>query len=301
MRKCRPGPQRQQGFGLLAFVMAASVFGMSLVFGYSGVWTKEHLSLSKHHKAEYMEEVLTQMEEKYRGVSFDMDSTRGDPITNEEILNYLYVPKQWGLTVQKSNLLKSEEGLTYRNYAFYLSITDEDVQEPNLAHFKASGNMYCGASTAACHASYYMVTWSSLDLARQMANDTEKVLERVVKKAQVYFKARQLQDPEKTVSINYFYKPSNVCKVPNSIDLGCLEKYTDVALIEKSLNRDNIVPNEIAHHLALSDADLISGWGLPIQISAVEDAEHVMTPYTLAIRAMRPDGTFIKKTAIQQF
>lgn len=295
----RPGPQRQQGFGLLAFVLGASIFGMSLVFGYSGVWAKEHLFASQNQKRDYVDTMVEQLSLKYPSIAFDMDSTRGEAITEKQILDYLNQPIKWDVRVEKSNVLKSVEGLPYRVYAFWLGANDLEDNPPNIAHFKNTGVMMCG--DAACDPAYYMTLWSSQDIERQMANDTEKALERIVKKAQVYFKARQLQDPEKTVSINYFYKPSNVCKTPNSLDLGCLETYTNVATVTKSGNTQKIVPSEFARNLALSDADLISGWGLPIQISAVEDAEHELTPYTLAIRAMKPDGTFMKKTAIQQF
>lgn len=305
MSQRRPRPGRQQGFGLLAFVLATSIFALSLVFGYTGLWTKERQLFDAENKTAYVEGSVERVTAIYPSLSLRLDSTLGDGMTGETILDYAQVPRQWNLRLEKSRLLLTPEGYGYRSFVFWLDIPDDGSEPMDLAKFRETGILTCGADSA-CDPSYYATTWNSAEVVRGMMRETESRAERVAKKAQLYFKARQLQDPERNVSVNYFYKPNNVCAAPNSIDLGCLEDYTMLATIggqgSMTETASTVVPSQAAEHLGLSPNEMVTAWNIPMEISAIRDAVSDRPPFTLAIRAVLPGGTqYIKKFAVQQF
>lgn len=307
MRLRRPRPTRQQGFGLLAFVLATSVFAFSFVFGYMSLWTKERQLNDNANKDRYIKEAVERLEAVHPTLSLRMDSSLGNSISGEDLMDYAQITRQWKLRLEKTNLLFTPEGYGYRAYAFWLDIPDEGSAPPNLSQFISTGVMTCGAATDPCDPSYHMLTWNSAEQVRSMMRETETRVELVAKKAQLYFKARQMQDPERNVSVNYFYKPSNVCDIPNSLDLGCMEEYTMLATISGSGGSmtgtaTKIEVSPLAEKLGLAPHEVVTAWNIPLEVSNVKDSVKDKPPFTLAIRAVLPGGTqYIKKSAVQQF
>lgn len=302
----RPRSQRQQGFGLLAFVLGTTIFAFSLIGGYSGIWTKEKQLNELTTKMEYVKRSSAQLAKVYPSLSLRLDSSLGDGYTSEELIEYAQIPIQWNLKIVKSKLLKTVEGYQYRAFAFYLDIPVPGAEPLNVQYFIDTGVMRCGASRDVCDSALYMVQWDSSDLVRSMVLETEARLARVVKKAQLYFKARELQDPERNVSINYFYRPSATCILPGSIDLGCLNDYTMLANIEGSGGMTGtatkVTPSDVAVKLGLSPDEMVTAWNLPLEASNVRDSVTDKPPYTMAFRAVLPGGTtWLTKTAVQQF
>lgn len=291
----RPSPVRQQGFGLLAFVLVTAVVAFSLVVGYSGTMVRQHYnSLQARNEA-----WLKVQEEAIRGLwreeAFRIDqASASNPYTAEDILKAASVSLQWGAQAQLSRVL-TEGDFSYRVLVLYLPSETDTANPPALAQFELTGVFQsCTNPTADCSARQYAVI-SSYDLQKELTREAQARLNKVAYRAQAHFKARMLLDPERNVGVNYFRKPSGAC-LTDPADLDCLDTYTPLA--SQAPSGWAVTPT--AKALQLTDEELVSPWGQPIEASNLLDSETTAPPFTMAFRVPKPAGGYLSAKAVQQ-
>ncbi|KWT98306.1 MULTISPECIES: hypothetical protein [unclassified Variovorax] len=311
-------PVRQEGFGLLVFVLMASVVALSIVLGYSGLLTREEANRRPAKMQALLEQYKTQVMGLYQQHATELDNpSAGNGVTFGDIFAGANIPVRHGLSGAMSNLLPGESGLLYRRIVlFYPSETDE-TNPPDLASFAATGEFKsCTDESLPCSPRQF-ITMDSRDIHRAALLETQRRLERVALKAQAFFKARMLQDAEKNISVNYFRTPfgpsgpgvaGNPCLTDESIDLAnpslrainelqCLDTYRPLV----SLVGSTWVPQtNLPLVLGLASDELVSGWGAPIEASSWQDSETSEPPFTMVFRAPNPFGGYVTMRAIQQ-
>jgi len=292
----RPSPQRQQGFGLLVFVIATAIVAFSIVIGYSGILARAQANQLVANQEKYLAAAKTSVLAFYERNAYAIDEqSMSNTTTIAEILAGANVPVRYDLQAALSKVLVSPEGHAYRAVALWLPSETDTTNPPNISNFINTGNFISCSNASPCAVRQVQV-FDSSSIEREKAQRTIAQLEQIAMKAQSYFKARLLQDPERNVSVNYFRAPSGVCQV-QAIDLECLNVYTPLST---SGAGSAAVPSTTAKNLGLSDADLVSAWGRPIEASNLIDSITDDTPYAMSFRAATPAGTFHKIKAVQQ-
>lgn len=294
----RPSPQRQQGFGLLLFVVITAILAFSIVIGYSGVLTRTQANRLVVNQQRYLTEARTQVLTFYERHAFSLDQqSLSNPVSAEDLLNGANVRARYGMQAALSKVLVTPEGLRYRAMALWLPSDTDGSNPPDLGRFLETGQFVsCANGSADCAPRNYVV-FDSAEIQRELARQTQARLERVAMKAQSYFKARLLQDPERNVSVNYFRAPTAGNCMVMPIDLECLDTYTPLATLDAS---GALTASRTARNLGLSDEELLSAWGRPIEASNLADSVTDDSPFTMAFRALTPWGTFYTVKAVQQ-
>ena len=59
------------------------------------------------------------------------------------------------------------------------------------------------------------------------------------------------------------------------------------------------VPSDTAVLLGLTDEELVSAWGMPIELSNLQDSVTDDLPFTMVLRTLMPNGQFIQLTVTQ--
>lgn len=294
----RPSPTRQQGFGLLAFVILSAMLAFSLVVGYSGVLTRTQANQLLSNQQKYLASAKSNIAAFYARNAFQLDkSSMSNPVSIEDVLAGANVHGRSGMQAELSRVLQAPDGTNYRVIALWMPSDTDESNPPDIERFRTTGKFErCANMGAACAPRAFEV-FDSTELQRELAKKTIARLQRVALKAQSYFKARTLQDPEKNVSVNYFRKPNGACEVM-PLDLGCLDTYTPLA---QPGPNGTLTESKVAKHLALSPDEMVSAWGLPIEASNLQDSVTDDSPYTMAFRAANPTGGYFTIKAVQQF
>lgn len=292
----RPSPARQRGFGLLSFVLVTAALAFSLVVGYAAVLTRQEANGLADKREAFLTQQLELLESYWRANAYAIDRTGlGNTTTAEELFKAARLTNQYGLALALSDVrVQASEDIAYRVAVLYLPAETDETNPPDLQRFRTTGEFQCANPGADC-ASRVMKVFSSLELQRELQRETQARLTQVAQKAQSYFKARMLQDPERNVSVNYFRKPLGACVV-EPMDLDCVDTYQ--ALMGTGVNGSNKLL--MATNLALADEELYSAWGLPIEASNLQDSETLDTPFTMVFRALKPSGNFMRIIAVQQ-
>ncbi len=292
----RPNPVRERGFGLLAFVLLTAIVAFTLVVGYAGVMTRKEASRVPARQEAYLRQVALQVEQAWRASAYVYDAPGpSNSLTAEQVLTAAGVVPQYGLQAALSNVRVSD-GIAYRSLVVYLPAETDESNPPNLASFRSTGEFQSCSNTSQECATRSFLVFSSLDLQRELTKETQARLNKLAFKAQGYFKARMLLDPERNVSVNYFRKPMGACEVMDN-DLGCMDTYQPLVVLggPSSYSR-----TRMATALGLTDEELFSAWGYPIEASNLQDSVTDDAPYTMAFRAARPSGGFLTVKAVQQ-
>lgn len=295
----RPNPMRQQGFGLLAFVMLSAIVAFTMVVGYAGVMTRREANALPAKQERYVRDSVEAIREAWRSNALTWDAfSLGNTTTAQDILKASGVQLRYGAQVVLSNVVKVDaEGIAFRSVLFYLPVETDETSPPDISAFQSTGSFVsCPSPSDECSKRVYQV-FSSADLERALSKETRLRLTRVAEKAQSYFKARMLQDPERNVSVNYFHKPFGACEVME-MDLGCMDTYQPLVSLDSgtSLSRTRLAVN-----LALTDEELFTAWGRPIEASNLQDSETTDSPYTMTFRAPNQAGGFYTVKAVQLY
>lgn len=293
----RPSPTRQRGFGLLAFVMLTAIVAFTLVVGYAGVMTRKEANRLPARQAAYLETAVAQISKAWAVHAYAIDAPgASNTTTAEQILQVASVTPQYGLQAALSDV-RITNGVAHRSLVVYLPSDTDASNPPNVAAFKTSGQFAsCVNANADCAPRRFKV-FSSLELEQELTRETQARLGRLAQKAQSYFKARMMQDPERNVSVNYFRKPLGACEVLE-MDLGCMDTYMPLAVMD---NPTKYSRTRMASALGLTDEELFSAWGFPLEASNLLDSVTNDAPFTMSFRAMRPGGGFLSVKAVQQF
>jgi hypothetical protein len=300
MRK--PGPVRQQGFGLLSFVIVTTVVALSLVLGYAGILTRKVANELAESEKAYVKDVSNRIAAMYPQYAGRLDSSSGSNISSiADVLRLSGVTLRPIAAAAISNVFTSPawpqgEGLSYRNIVVYLPADTDSTNPPDLARFRTTGIFAsCTDAASECGDRVFHL-FSSLDLQREMSRETQLRLNKIASKAQSYFKARMMQDIERNIDVNYFRQPSGDCEV-SALDLGCTDTYMPLATVSSA---GGLTVTRMARNLSLTDEELFSAWGDPIEATNLLDSETGSTPFTMSFRAQKPAGGHYTLRAVQQ-
>jgi uncharacterized protein YceK len=90
----RPGPLRQQGFGLLAFAMLLAIIAFSLVVGYAGVLTRTEANQYSAKRGKYLDETVHALTEKWSASqAYALDNPTSS-ITGDTVLETLLLDRK---------------------------------------------------------------------------------------------------------------------------------------------------------------------------------------------------------------
>lgn len=294
----RPTPSRQQGFGLLSFVVISAIVAFTLVVGYSANMTRKQVLDLLPRQNSHLDASMQLIEQMWAQRAYELDYASPSNDRNvDEVLQWSGVHRRGGMLAAMSSVMSlPAEGIAYRSVVLYYPSETDDVNPPDIDHFKATGEFKsCANETADCAARVFRV-FNSIDVERALAKETVARLNRVAQKAQSYFKARMLQDPERNISVNYFRRPMGECEV-FPIDLGCVDTYQGLVTMS---GPTTYTRGRLAINLGLNDEELFSAWGHPIEVSNLQDSSTVAAPFSMAFRARKPLGGFVSISAVQQ-
>jgi hypothetical protein len=295
----RQGPLRQQGFGLLSFVVVTTVVALSIVLGYAGILTRKVANELAETEMAYLKDVSARIEAVYPQYAGRLDDASGANTSSvSDVLRLSGVTLRPIATAVMSNVFVSPapESLAYRNIVVFLPSDTDPTNPPDLARFQTTGVFgSCADASADCGERAFHV-FSSLELQRELSRETQLRLNKVASKAQSYFKARMMQDIERNIDVNYFRQPSGGCEV-TEMDLGCLDTYLPLAT---DSGMRGLTVSRMARNLSLTDEELFSAWGDPIEASNLLDSVTDATPFTMVFRVRNPAGGYYSLTAVQQ-
>lgn len=292
MRRLSP---RQQGFGLLAFVIITATIAFSIVIGYAGVLTKSHANQLRQAQRTYLSEAREQVLEFYRENALTLDdATAAGALSADQLLDASNVRRRYAVQAAISNPLFLAGGQSYRKVALWIPAEGSAETPMDVARFEQNGEVVgCAAPGGDCP-EWPVLIFDSGDLELKLQEETLKRMIRVAYKAQAYFKARMLQDPEKNISVNYF-RPTIGCPGGNGVELVCMDVYTPLV----SIFNGTAQLSATAMAIGIAEQDLLSAWGLPIEASNGLDAESTVPPFTMVFRARTPSGGYISIRALQ--
>lgn len=293
----RPNARREQGFGLLVFVMIITVLAFSLILGYSGVLAKKHANDVRSVQERHVAESAARLEAFYRLHAYELDQdSMASPVSAELLGRAAGITKAHQMELWLSSLLRNPEGLTYRKVALWMpSDTDMEGNSPDFGLFSSTGEFVsCSDASRPCSDRVFTVV-SSEAIQRELMAETRARLQKIAYKAQAYFKARLLQDPERNISTNYFRPSGNVCPGLER-DIKCFDTYGPLAEVAMD---GKPVPSDTAFLLGLTDEELVSAWGMPIELSNLQDSVTDDLPFTMALRTLMPNGQFMQLTVTQ--
>ncbi len=291
----RPGPSRQQGFGLLAFVLVTAVVAFTFIVGFAGVMVRKEANALAGRQQAYVQDALDRVSRLWELNAYQLDAPgAANTVTAEKILQSAGVTLKHGAQVALSNVMVTD-GLTHRSVVLYLPADSDASNPPDLAKFTTTGQFDSCTNAGEYCAPRVFLVWSSKPLQEELARETQARLARVASKAQSYFKARLLQDPERNVSVNYFRKPVGGCEAL-PLDLGCMDTYAPLVTLDAGAAYSK---SRMAEALALTDEELFSAWGLPLEASNLQDSVTDEPPFTMVFRAAKPAGGFLSVYAVQ--
>jgi len=284
----RPTPVRQRGFGLLAFVLLTAAVALSLVVGFAGTMVRSHHNMLVERNNGWLKEQAQRIQDLWRLEAFRLDeASASNPYTAASVLSAAGVTPRWDAEARLSRVLL-KDGLSYRVLVLYMPSESDAANPPNWARFDATGEFQpCGNMGANCAERQFVVI-SSLELQQEMAREARARLTQAAYRAQTFFKARLMLDPERNVSVNYFRVSSGSCSGSSALEVGCLDTYQSLVDAERS-----------AVALGLQGDDLVSPWGRPIEASNLLDSESEMPPFTMSFRTRTPAGTYLYVKATQ--
>jgi len=293
----RPTRLRQQGFGLLSFVAVTAFIALSLVVGYSGLLTRKVANELELRQEAKVGEVVSRLEAMWLQHAGQLHLPSSVlTVTPQTLTEAAGMVLPAGVQMTVSDVLPAAaEGLVYRNVVVYLPAETDEVNPPDLPTFVSTGVFKsCTNSAAECAPRVFKV-FSSLDLQREFAREAQLRLNKVASKAQSYFKARLLQDIERNIDVNYFYRPSGGCAVED-IDLGCLTGYEPLATESGGV----VSRSRLAQRLSLNDEELFSPWGGPIEAANVGQGNSTSeAPFSMSFRVVNPAGGYYIIRAVQ--
>jgi hypothetical protein len=279
-----PSLAKQQGFGLLVFVLLLAAIAFFVVVAYAGILTRQVANELPRKKQEALLQAMEQVRGYWRANAINLDAP-GSTLTAQALVDNAGLSLRYGMQAEVSNLL-SKNGTTYRKVLLYSQATD-DAAPLDLARFRTTGEI--NPCPIATDCGWHWAVFDSFNEIHQgYSSEALSRLRRVAFKAQAYFKARNLQDPERNISVNYFRSPSGNCVVLPQ-DLGCADTYTPLVELP-----------QMVKNLGLSAEELYSPWGTPIEASNLQDSETTELPFTMAFRVRKPDGSYYTVKAVQQ-
>ena len=273
---------RQSGAAALIMVVAISVVAFTLIVGMATNFARQEALQLPIKQQAYLEEL------KAEGLAFYIkEATRLDSdlqwtsvSTEADLQTAINFTPKWGVHSAISNRLLGANGSVYRKIVFWLpSGTAEDALI-DLNTFVSTGSIApfstCAQGNTCEKRLISVVDGEAVEYQNSInANDQ---LNRLALKAQSYFKAHWLQDPEKNVSINYFRLPYGGT-TPTNQDIGNIPAYT-------AISNTNLVSL-----LNLDAADIKNPWGLEVLVSNVQDSSYITAPFSMSFKSQAPFGT----------
>lgn len=272
------GAKHARGFALLAFVLAVSVAALGIVLGYSSLLTREQADALPDAQQAYLAELASRAERIYRerattsaGMTMQVQQWRAFA-DKEDVLALVESAPRWGVQGAVSAPIADAHGAPYQRIAFWLPTTTDSVNPPDREAFETTGQWVSCEEESPCE-ERLVVLLDGQTLQRELRAQAKARLLTVAHKLQGYFKARVLQDPERSIALNYFRNPrGGLCPTtPVAPDLGCLDVY-------QPANASFVL------HTNLAADELVSPWGEPLEFSNLADSETARPPFSMAIR-----------------
>lgn len=270
------GLKRQnRGSALLVFIVAVSVIALTLVVGMAHQFSvAQNLKLPERQRA-YLQVIKQQLDQAYSVRAQDPDTHPAgvrhvDIPGGTDVLSWTNMQPKWGVSAIISNRLTHPDGYFYRRIAIWLPREGDAANPPDVAKFVGTGEFDpCRGTTCPDRA---FEIFDSIPDEQRRFDLSRKRMGQLALRAQSYFLTRQLQEPERNVSVNYFRDPVGAC-TRQARDIGCIDGWT------------RLENTPIPELMSLSSSDLVSSWGTPIEvINQAPEAQTDDAPFTLVYR-----------------
>lgn len=281
-----PASKRQNGFAVLSLAIAISVVALTIILGYSVIYSKRAaLQLSQQQDA-YMREVQEAIKQAYMSHAGEVDGflTHDQYKDINKWFTLAGVTQKWGLQGKVSDVI-TKDGIGYSVVALWFDAEGDTLNPP--AFNEATGVFTsCSNPNAACPDRRWAVV-SGYPVQQEKLKRTMAVMNEIALKAETYFKARYAFDPNHNMEINYFRPTTNSCTSPGDEDLPCVDDYT------------NLGDTGVQEKLAIDNQQLKNAWGYDIKISTKNEANTAEPPYSMVIKSELPWGGEYKLFALQ--
>jgi hypothetical protein len=168
----------------------------------------------------------------------------------------------------------TEDSLRFRRFV----IVEEARPESSTAFTPSTG-----AFTSSVGNVYRQLDGKLIHTAALLA--TEERLKRLATLLQRRYSVMLTTDPLRDTTINHF-RPRQGCSA-SANEIPCVDDYQAASTVG------------LQTILGLEPAGLVSGWGSPVEVSNGVDSNTVAPPYTMALRARTPWGTYVTAAAVQ--
>lgn len=282
----------QRGAALLSFAVFLGVVILGIITTLSASLLRKQQGTLLPRQQAYVEEIVKRVGVYYEANAgvLDRDST-WNSFTANNFKAAAIDQERFGVTLLVSDRLTSPDGVKYRRVLVYTPSDTDPENPPSISTFATTGQFVsCGDPSKACDQRAFGI-YDAMDLQKRNYAQTVLRMENIALRAQSYFKARVLQDPERNASVNYFI-PRTGCSAPLAHDIPCLPTagngYVDLA------------DAGLEAQLGLEPSLLSNAWGTPIQVTNMAPhAETSSPPYSLVIRTQSPWGGFMQIYATQ--
>lgn len=292
-----------RGAALLSFAIFLGMAILSIVMAFTAsIATKQANTLGTRQQA-YLDTIRQKVEAYYKANASVIDSSLNWPsFDSARLQKEILEVEKWGATVWISKPLAANDPVRFRRIVVFLRTDTDDRNPPDASHFVETGEFIsCPDSGQPCEPRRFLV-FDGQEIQKANYRITVARVESIASRAQAYFKARALQDPERNVSINYFRPPFGNCVGIAPHDIPCLEEgswfYRPLEGTEASAR--------VMSLLGLDPSFALNAWGMPIEVAnAGPDVNwcqptDCLPPFTFAVRTQSPYGGFIKVRAVQQ-
>jgi type II secretory pathway pseudopilin PulG len=264
--------KKQGGYALMALTAALSVVAFGFVIGYSTLLAKKETGQLLEQQKQYMLAAQTALDSVYKAnaASIDGDESQGQWRGATSFLDAAGIQPRWGMQTAVSDRLENGD-VDYTVVALWLP-GNNGAQNPPA--FDTSSGVFtpCVKTDVPCTRVY--AVYSGLSVQRDLRKRAIGQLNALATKAQSFFKAKALQDPDHNILTNYFRAPSG-CGL-SSDEMPCLDNYTPVAA------------TNIPGLLGVDASSYTNPWGYPVLASNGSANASTASPFTMGFATQAP-------------
>ena len=276
---------KQSGYAILLLTATLAIVAFGFVLGYSTFLAKKEAGALLTEQSAYLQTARSSLEAVYQSnlAQVDSDAEQQQYRDADVWLEQAGVSRRWNLQAAVSNRLTAS-GVAYTVVALW--IPDSHTASNPSSFDPVTGNFtVCTNSGAVCPPRAYVLV-SGLQMQLTAQKLAEAQLNDISSKMGSYFDAKYLRDPDHNQNTNSFRAPSGNCD--NADEMPCVDTYTTLS--------DTRIPGL----LGIASSQLIHPWGIPVQVSNLQDARTNSSPYSVSFQSATPWGTNYQIQALQK-
>lgn len=301
----RRSAKHQRGLALLVFVIALAAAAGTIVLGYSMLEARDAVNRYDTRRAEFGQEVRARIASAYEEFKAEVDTP---PLSGESAwgrpdhwLQVARITPSYDMRLFVSDSLV-QGNLRFRRIVAYFPAPDDTGPDPE---FDAASGVFELCPGGGCASMRTSVTFEGREVQARAMAETLRAMTQVALKAEAWFQARVLEDPDRDLSLNHFGGGGDCDSVGAHRTIPCyaFEEVEDALVRNEDMAQSLTASGQAFVGLVGVDGtQRRSAWGSAFYVantSASSDEWHSVPPFRLKILAYTPWGERLTVEAVQ--